>query len=96
MGLYRFCTAGLTASVSEGPQAELRPDCQWAREWRWYVALLGMGPLTVAWHRQCHHVRWVPRSWADQLLSYPPPPCISYALVQATAGVGTVLIWYRI
>ena len=24
----------------------------------------------------------------------PPPFCISYALVQATAGVGTVLIWY--
>ena len=23
---------------------------------------------------------------------YPPPPCLSYALVQATAGVGTVLI----
>ena len=27
---------------------------------------------------------------------YPPPPCISYALVRATAGVGTVLIWYLI
>ena len=26
----------------------------------------------------------------------PPPPCISYALVEATVGVGTVLIWYRI
>ena len=25
--------------------------------------------------------------------STPPPPCISYALVQATVGVGTVLIW---
>ena len=25
-----------------------------------------------------------------------PPPCISYALVQATVGVGTVLIWYLI
>ena len=24
---------------------------------------------------------------------YPPSPCISYALVQATVGVGTVLIW---
>ena len=23
-----------------------------------------------------------------------PHPCISYALVQATVGVGTVLIWY--
>ena len=27
---------------------------------------------------------------------YPPLPCKSYALVQATAGVGTVLIWYLI
>ena len=25
--------------------------------------------------------------------STPPPPCVSYALVQATVGVGTVLIW---
>ena len=23
---------------------------------------------------------------------YPPPPCISYALVQATVGVGTAII----
>ena len=23
----------------------------------------------------------------------PPPPCVSYALVQATLGVGTVLMW---
>ena len=27
---------------------------------------------------------------------YPPPPCISYALVQATVGVGTVIILYAI
>ena len=26
----------------------------------------------------------------------PPPPCNSHALVQATVGVGTVLIWYLI
>ena len=26
----------------------------------------------------------------------PPPPCLSYALVQATVDVGTVLIWYLI
>ena len=26
----------------------------------------------------------------------PPPPCISYALVQATVGIGAVLIWYLI
>ena len=27
---------------------------------------------------------------------YPPPPCLSYGLVQATAGVGTVLVAYLI
>ena len=27
---------------------------------------------------------------------YPPPPCISYALVQATVGVGTIIIVYVI
>ena len=27
---------------------------------------------------------------------YPPPPCISHALVQATVGVGTVIIVYVI
>ena len=27
---------------------------------------------------------------------YPPPPCISYARVQATVGVGTVIIVYVI
>ena len=26
--------------------------------------------------------------------STPPPPCNSHAHVQATVGVGTVLIWY--
>ena len=31
------------------------------------------------------------------MVSYPPPPlCNSYALVIATVGVGTVLIWYLI
>ena len=29
-------------------------------------------------------------------VTYPPPPCISYARVQATAAVATVLIWYLI
>ena len=28
------------------------------------------------------------------LACYPPPPCNSHALVQATVGVETVLIWY--
>ena len=30
------------------------------------------------------------------LLYPPPPPCISYALVQATVSTGTVWIWYLI
>ena len=29
---------------------------------------------------------------AGMVEEYPPPPCISYALVQATVGVGTVII----
>ena len=43
-----------------------------------------------------------PRSLRDLLAIIPPPPfvppppCNSYALVQATVGVGTVLIWYLI
>ena len=28
--------------------------------------------------------------------AYPLPPCISYALIQATVRIGTVLIWYLI
>ena len=43
---------------------------------------------------------WMPNSekvtsnYIKFLKSTPPPlPCNSYALVQATAGVGTVLIW---
>ena len=35
----------------------------------------------------CYHTHWV---------SYPPPPCISSAVVQATVGVGTVIILYVI
>ena len=34
--------------------------------------------------------------FADARRNIPPPPRISYALVQATVGVGTVLIWYLI
>ena len=39
--------------------------------------------------------RWViAQKWELDRPRYPPPPpCISYALVQATVGVGTVLIW---
>ena len=32
----------------------------------------------------------------DAVALIPPPPCNSYALVIATVGVGTVLIWYLI
>ena len=35
--------------------------------------------------------RSVPHDCPPSLV--PPPPCISYALVQATVGVGTLLIW---
>ena len=35
---------------------------------------------------------WVPH----HRITPPPPLCNSYALVQATAGVGTVFIWYLI
>ena len=39
-------------------------------------------------------VHWgLPRLSLKGLEAYPPPPCKSYALVQATAGVGTVLNW---
>ena len=31
-------------------------------------------------------------TWPKKHRKYPLPPCRSYALVQATAGVGTVLI----
>ena len=34
-----------------------------------------------------------PREFLEAYTQPPPPPCISYALVQATVGVGTVLIW---
>ena len=36
--------------------------------------------------------------YTEPVKEYPPPPrpCISYALVQATLGVGTVIILYAI
>ena len=34
-----------------------------------------------------------PKSSYCWMCGTPPPPCISDALVQATVGVGTVLIW---
>ena len=52
------------------------------------------GVLTMLFHRKMGGDS--ARSFAAES-SYgnlvPPPPCISYALVQATVGVGTVLIW---
>ena len=39
-----------------------------------------------------HHDFWWCTAVSSPLV-LPPPPCISYALVQATVGVGTVLIW---
>ena len=35
-------------------------------------------------------------SWSTSVPTYPLPPCNSHALVQATVGAGTVLIWYLI
>ena len=35
-------------------------------------------------------------AYVNPLLVYPPPPCISYVLVQTTVGVGTVIIVYVI
>ena len=35
----------------------------------------------------------IARCCGQACYKYPPPPCISYTLVQATVGVGTVLIW---
>ena len=47
-------------------------------------------------HSPCTR-RTVPRTSSKSCsLSPPPPLCNSYALVQATVGVGTVLIWYLI
>ena len=36
------------------------------------------------------------RTWCAHSACTPPPLYLSYALVQATVGVGTVLIWYLI
>ena len=55
--------------------------------------------------KKCSHnaARWESTSTAKQRILptcysmyAPPPPCKSYTLVQATVGVGTVLIWYFI
>ena len=44
----------------------------------------------------CRTRRWgVTQGIGAQCVGY-PPPCVSHALVQATAGAGTVLIWYLI
>ena len=57
-------------------------------------------PALVLDSPMCHITKNV-KAQARQLgilLLVPPPPllCNSYAIVQATAGVGTVLIWYVI
>ena len=51
----------------------------------WVLAYLG-GALSAV-RAQCNYLGVWP---------YPPPPCISYAFVQATVGVGTVIIVYVI
>ena len=39
--------------------------------------------------------KWIELGF-EKVATYPPPPCISYARVQATVGVGTVIIVYVI
>ena len=48
----------------------------------------------LCWERCCVAVWICPLTWARA--DVPPRPCNSHALVQATVGVGTVLIWYLI
>ena len=50
--------------------------------------------VTLSWERL--RVRHAAPAWehlCSPTQTTPPPPCISYALVQATVGVGTVYIW---
>ena len=53
----------------------------------------------IGWRQPpCKPIHWT-QSLSGSLKSLqhtPPPPCNSYALVIATVGVGTVLIWYLI
>ena len=41
----------------------------------------------------CAHPPFGNTGWRLNGERTPTPPCVSYALVQATVGVGTVLIW---
>ena len=57
----------------------------------WLLDVRGMGVNT----RGLNHMQSQPKCIIHTCIST-PPPCNSYALVQATVGVGTVLIWYLI
>ena len=49
------------------------------------------------WGEGGHEAGWCTQRGVHSKANYPPPPlCNSYALVIATVGVGTVLIWYLI
>ena len=57
---------------------------------KWFVSLAVVSMRICDLYALCF---WL-GLWMEKLSSIPPPPCISYALVQATVGVGTILIWY--
>ena len=56
----------------------------------WGVGGRGGGGLQAFFDKARRHHK------AQRHLQYPQPLCNSYALVQATVGIGTVLIWYLI
>ena len=67
-----------------------------ARRWRLrgWIGLCGLVSNVPLWEQLLAARDENPRTvhW----VKVPPPPCNSYALVIATVGVGTVLIWYLI
>ena len=84
-------------------QVVLRSDVHTAIQGRRGSSCKGCDMRAMKFHvcctrQECYEkdIRWVMVMGASSS-HYPPPPlCNSYALVQATAGVGTVFIWYLI
>ena len=68
--------------LDTGGQNQLRPI-----NWRIGYMTTAMWGASNASERRKSRVTY---KWANWL---PPPPCISYPLVQGTVGVGTLLIW---
>ena len=66
----------------------------------YFVVVTVLGPFEPV-HYNCRHGKQFlcfveVNEFVSGVSKYPPPPCISYALVQAAVGVGSVLIWYLI